>query len=314
VPVGGAFMTVELGRTKGIDDALRARSLRRVLLVTLVLNVAVAVTKIVVGTLAGSISIRADGFHSSTDGLNNVILLLATSVAAAPPDRDHPYGHRKLELFAAAAIGLLLLGVAYNVGHDVIVRLQEGGAPPQIDVLTLAVVVVTLAINIIVALYEAQAARRLMSPALTSDAAHTASDIAVTLGVLVSALFVRAGYPIVDAFAGVLVAGFIAVTGVRILRENLRFLADTALVDVDAVTAAARQVVGVFVVDGVRSRGTPGASFVDLNIRVDGNLTVRAAHELAHEVERRVRADVGGVVDVHVHVEPLVDERAPPSA
>jgi cation diffusion facilitator family transporter len=290
--------------TPAVDDVSRARGLRRVLLVTLVLNMAVALAKIVVGTLAGSISVRADGFHSSTDGLNNIILLLATSVAAAPPDREHPYGHRKIELFAAVAIGLSLLGIALNIGHDVVVRLREGGRAPDVDAVMLGTLVGTLGVNAFVALWERREAKRLQSPALLSDAAHTASDVAVTLGVLLSALFVRAGYVIVDTFAGLLVALFIAWTGIGILRENLRFLADTALVDEQAVAAAAREVSGVIVADGVRSRGAPGAAFIDLNIRVDGALTVRAAHDLAHEVEARVRAKVAGVVDVHVHVEP----------
>ena len=283
---------------------MRTRGLRRVLLVTLGLNIAVAVAKIIVGTLAGSISVRADGFHSSTDGLNNVILLVATWVAAAPPDREHPYGHRKIELFAAVAIGLSLLGIAFSIGRDVVERLRHGGKAPEIDAVVLATLVGTLVINVGVALWEHRAARRLQSPALLSDAAHTASDVAVTVAVLLSALFVRAGYPIVDAFAGLVVTGFIAWTGVGILRENLRFLADTALVDVDAIVDAAREVGGVVAAEQVRSRGTPGAAFVDLNIKVDGALTVSAAHALAHDVEERVRGKVTGIVDVHVHVEP----------
>jgi len=287
-----------------VDDGVRARGLRRVLLVTLGLNIAVAVAKIIVGTLAGSISVRADGFHSSTDGLNNVILLVATAVAAAPPDREHPYGHRKIELFAAVAIGLSLLGIAFSIGRDVVERLRDGGKTPEIDALVLGTLIGTLVINVGVALWERRAARRLQSPALLSDAAHTASDVAVTTAVLLSALFVRAGYPIVDAFAGLVVTGFIAWTGIGILRENLRFLADTALVDVDAIVDAAREVGGVVAAERVRSRGTPGAAFVDLSIKVDGALTVSAAHALAHDVEERVRAKVTGIVDVHVHVEP----------
>ncbi len=307
-------MNAIVSRPADRDEQSRVRGLRRVLLVTLALNVGVAVAKIVVGTLSGSISIRADGFHSTTDGLNNVILLLATSYAAAPPDREHPYGHRKIELFAAVAIGVTLLGIAWDVGHDVLIRLRDGGQAPAIDALTLAVLVVTLAVNVFVALYERHAARRLQSPALLSDAAHTASDVAVTIGVLVSALFVRGGYAVVDAFAGVLVAGFIGWTGAGILRSNLRFLVDTALVDGDAVAAAARSVDGVVVAQGVRSRGAPGAAYVDLNIGVDGALSVQAAHDVAHAVEERVRERIAGVVDVHVHVEPVPVRAAGPLA
>lgn len=288
-----------------LDPAARAALVRRVLLVTMVLNGAVAIAKIVVGVVAGSLAIRADGFHSSTDALNNVALLVGVWIAARPPDDDHPYGHRKFELFAAGLIGLSLLGVALDVARGVVLRLWgTPDPPPRIDAIAFVVLGVTLVVNVGVARWEASAARRTESPALASDAAHTASDVLVTLGVAASALLVRSGYVVADAIAGAAIAVVIAATGFRLLHANARFLVDQALVDPAVVERLARAVDGVFAAADVRTRGMPGSIFMDLTIRVRPTLTVADAHALSHVVADRIRAEVQGVVDVHVHVEP----------
>src|SRR6185436_6860000 len=95
-----------------------SHGVRRVLWITLVLNVAVSVAKIVVGKLSGSVSMVADGYHSLLDGANNVVGLVVTHLAYAPPDEGHPYGHRKFETAATLFIGLALLSVAYNVAVE----------------------------------------------------------------------------------------------------------------------------------------------------------------------------------------------------
>lgn len=287
-----------------VPASARLMRLKRVLYVTLGLNLMVAIAKIIVGSMTGAIAIRADGFHSLTDGLNNVVLLVGTAIAARPPDANHPYGHKKIEIFAAAAVGISLLFVAYNVGQDIVGRLRGSGEPPRIDNITLGVLFVTLAVNIFVALWERREGQRLQSPVLLSDAAHTASDIAVTIGVLGSSVLVRMGYPVLDPVAGVVVVVFITWAAIRILRDNARFLADEALVDPARILEVVLRVPGVASADAIRTRGTPDHVFVDLAVRVSGELTVSAAHTLAHLVETEVCNHVTGVMDVHVHIEP----------
>ena len=110
-------------------DEVRSRSVRRVLGVVLVLNLAVAAAKLVVGWLSSSISMVADGFHSLTDGASNVVGLIGMSIADRPPDEDHPYGHRKFETLAALIIGALLSLTAWEVLKSLTHRLREGGEP-----------------------------------------------------------------------------------------------------------------------------------------------------------------------------------------
>ncbi len=295
-------MLAAMTREDHMDE--RARGIRTVLVVTLIANVAVAAAKVVVGTALGSLSIRADGFHSSTDGLNNVVLLLGTWLAAAPPDKEHPYGHRKFEVLAASFIGLSLLAAAFNVLMGVVDRVRGMGEPPAVEPSAFAVLAVTLVVNLFVASYEARAGKRLMSPGLMSDAIHTRGDIVVTLGVAASTLLVWRGYHWLDTVAGAAVAVYIVLLAARVLRENAGYLLDQSVLDPARVLELARSVDGVAAARDGRSRGTPGGIFIDLTVEVDGALPVADAHALAHRVEDAVRDGIPGVLGVQVHVEP----------
>ncbi|OGQ15007.1 MAG: hypothetical protein A2138_08865 [Deltaproteobacteria bacterium RBG_16_71_12] len=290
--------------TREDQEAQRARGIRTVLIITLAANVAVAAAKVMVGTALGSLSIRADGFHSSMDGLNNIVLLVGTWLAAAPPDREHPYGHRKFEVLAASFIGLSLLAAAFNVFMGVVDRLRGLDVEPAIEPSAFAVLGVTLAVNVVVAVYEARAGKRLMSPALISDAVHTRGDILVTVGVAASTLLVWRGLVWLDAVAGAAIAGYIVLLASRVLRENAGYLLDASVLDPTRVLALADGVEGVGAARDARSRGTPGGIFIDLTVEVDGALPVAAAHALAHRVEDAVRNGIPGVMGVQVHVEP----------
>ena len=290
--------------TREDQESERARGIRTVLIVTLVANIAVAAAKVVVGTALGSLSIRADGFHSSTDGLNNIVLLLGTWLAAAPPDQEHPYGHRKFEVLAASFIGLSLLAAAFNVFMGVVDRLRGMGDPPAIEPSAFAVLGVTLVVNVFVAGYEARAGKRLMSPGLMSDATHTRGDIVVTVGVAASTLLVWRGYVWLDALTGAAIAGYIVLLAARVLRENAGYLLDENVLDPARVLELAKGVDGVTAARDGRSRGTPGGVFIDLTVEVDGALPVAEAHTLAHRVEDAVKDGIPGVLGVQVHVEP----------
>ncbi|MFZ9890016.1 MAG: cation diffusion facilitator family transporter, partial [Myxococcota bacterium] len=111
----------------------RTRAIQRVLVVTFLLNLVVAGAKVVYGTASGALAIRADGFHSIADSMNNVIAFVAISLAARPPDDDHPYGHRKHEVLAAAVIGVSLLLIAFDVCKDALQRLMGEATPPSLD-------------------------------------------------------------------------------------------------------------------------------------------------------------------------------------
>lgn len=277
--------------------------MRRVLLTTLALNALVSAGKIVVGTLSGSLAMVADGFHSMVDGLNNVAGLVVTGFAYAPPDEGHPYGHRKFETAASVVIGLALLGVAYHVVEEAF-RGVARPRPASVGVLNWAVMLATLGVNFVVAAYEARAGRLLSSAFLQADAAHTRSDIFVTLGVMASFAANRAGLGWADPVAALLIAGLIATMAVRILVGSFHTLTDRAVFRTDALAPLVLDVPDVRSCGEIRTRGGPGAVYVDLVVHVDGEMSLARAHAVADRVEAALMRAHPEIVDVVVHVEP----------
>jgi cation diffusion facilitator family transporter len=285
------------------DGSVTGAAVRRVLLWTLVLNVLVSAGKIVVGRLSGSLSMVADGYHSLTDGLNNVVGLVVASFAYKPPDAGHPYGHRKFETAATLFIGIALLGVAYHVVEQALTSVKSA-ARAEIGPLNWIVMAVTLLANIFVAWYERREGRRLQSPYLVADAAHTRSDIYVTLGVVVSFAGARAGLPWMDGLVAAGIAAFIAFLAVQILIGSFNTLTDRAVLPTASLQSIVRGVPGVRDCRDIRTRGGEGAVYIDLTVHVDGDMRLRAAHEVADRIEEALLAAHPEILDVVVHVEP----------
>jgi cation diffusion facilitator family transporter len=253
--------------------------------------------------MTGSVSMQADGIHSSFDGMSNVIGLIGLWVAAHPPDAGHPYGHKKYETFAAAAIGLLLFGTCLYILRNSYLHWREG-VVPEVTGLSFAIMLGTMAVNWGVMTWERRRGEALQSEILVADSLHTASDILSSFAVLVGLAAVTAGYPLLDPIAGVVIAGFIGHTGVLVLKEASQSLADRARIDAEAIRRVALTVDGVRCCDGIRTRGMARHVFMDLCIHVDPAMTIARAHTVAHKVEDQLKQTFPGVAEVVVHVEP----------
>ncbi len=276
---------------------------RRVLWTTLLLNVAVSGAKVLVGTLSGSLAMVADGYHSLVDGSNNVIGLVVATFAYAPPDTGHPYGHRKFETAATLFIGgaLLLLAGQVAVGA---VRGAGRTEPPAIGLLNWAVMIATLGVNSFVSWYEEREGRRLGSAYLVADAAHTRSDLLVSLGVIVSFAIGRLGLPQADSVVALGIAAVIAWQATRILVAAFHVLTDRAALPAEAIAQVLRGIPEVASYRDIRTRGAGDAVYVDLCVHVDGELTLRAAHDVADRIEEAIMRAHPEIVDVVVHLEP----------
>jgi cation diffusion facilitator family transporter len=285
-----------------VDD--RTREVRRVVVLILWLNLAVAAAKAIYGWWSGSLSVASDAIHSTLDAGSNVIGMVALKLAASPPDSEHPYGHRKIEIMAATLIGVLIAGGSLRFAYSAIEALINGRTPPHVTIGGFLVMGGTLLTNIFVAKYEAGRGRALGSPFLVADAAHTSSDVLVTVAVLIALAGTRLGAPWADPVGALLVLVMVARVAWRILDANLGILLDRAVVNPAEVREIALAVPGVASVHRIRSRGVEGAVLLDLHLLVDGELTLRAAHEICHSVEEALRTKVAGIVDVTIHVEP----------
>jgi cation diffusion facilitator family transporter len=294
--------------TSGAQAATGAQigaGVRRVLWVTLLLNLAVSGGKILVGTLSGSRAMVADGYHSLVDGSNNVLGLLMARFAFAPPDRGHPYGHRKFETAATLLIGGALLVVAYEVVAGALTRTHDHpAAAPVIGPLNWAVMMATIAMNLFVSWYEGREGRRLGSDFLIADSAHTRSDLYVSLGVVASFAADRAGLAWADGVVAAGIGAVIAVQAVRILVGAFHVLTDRMALDPEGVMPLVLGIEGVRDVRDVRTRGSRDAVYLDLVAHLDGGMSLRAAHAVADRIEETLKSAHPQIVDVVVHVEP----------
>ena len=294
-------------RYKWVDDGYfptekrDLTSIRRVLVISMLLNILTTTIKLGAGISTGAISIVADGFDSLFDGISNLVGLAGLHVAGKPPDAEHPYGHRKFETIAALIIAFLLFFTSWQLLQTAWERLKSGTAP-QVNIWMLAAMIISMLIQAGTSYYELHAGRRLHSEVLVADANHTRASVFVSLSVTVGLVFVQFGFPQADAILAGFVALVIAKIGVDILRENLPVLVDQAAVDPNKIASAVTMVGGVESFHRVRSRGTLDSAAVDLHVRVSPEKSMQEADAIASEVRRRLLS-LDGVNDVTVHVE-----------
>jgi cation diffusion facilitator family transporter len=300
---------VTAGSALGLSGSDVARDgVRRVLWITLLLNLAVSAGKVLVGNFSGSLAMVADGYHSLVDGSNNVIGLVVAAFAYAPADRGHPYGHRKFETAATLLIAAALLLLAFEVGKGAVAGKR---AAPAIGVLNWVVMIATLGVNFFVTWYEAREGRRLGSAFLLADATHTRSDLLVSLGVIATFAAAQVGLGWADPVVALAIAAVIAWQGLQILVGAFHVLTDRAPIPADALGPVLSAIPEVRGFRGIRCRGSGDAVFVDLTVHVDGDLTLRAAHDVADRIEEALMRAHPEIVDVVVHLEPAASEPDP---
>lgn len=281
----------------------RDRAINRVLVWVLLLNLAVAAAKIILGLATGAISVLSDGYHSLTDGASNVVALVAVRLARRPPDVDHPYGHRKFETMASVAILLFLLLVLVQVLWAAVERVQSPSTP-TVTAMSFVVMLATFAVNLGVVIYERRAARRLSSDVLLADSLHTQSDLFTSLTVIGALVGVQLGWPLLDPLAALVVAGFIGHACWEIFKETSRILSDRIVLAAEDIRAVVNSVPEVLGCHHIRSRGSADHVFLDLHIWMDAGMRLDEAHYVSHVVKDRIMARYPQVKDAVIHIEP----------
>ncbi|MCS7163927.1 MAG: cation diffusion facilitator family transporter [Thermodesulfovibrio sp.] len=282
----------------------RKKQIQKVLLITFLLNFTVSLSKIIYGWIINSVAIYSDGFHSLFDGISNIGGLIALSIASHPPDREHPYGHRKFETVFAIFIGVLMSLTALEIIRNVYKSFVET-RKPEIDEKTFIVLSITLIINIFVYLYEKKKGRELKSEFLIADSAHTKVDIYITMGVILSVIISKTKeFSIIDPLAGLIVGIFVAREAILIIKESAHILADRTAIDSERIASVVKECKDVKACKDIRTRGTVGQIFVDLKILVNPAISVSEAHDIADKVEKIIKKEFPDVIDVMVHIEP----------
>lgn len=284
--------------------ALDNRSqVRKVLIITLVLNLFVMLLKASVGWWTGSLSLIADALHSVTDSASNVLGLIASQFSSPEPDRDHPYGHQKFEAVAALGIAAFLGIACFEILQGAGERLFTPSKPIQLAVPVLWLMLVVLGVNIFVAFYERHVGQKIGSKILIADAHHTMSDIWITITVMIGLIGVWLGYQWLDVVLAFPVALLVFRSGWVVLKDNLPWLVDEMAIAPEAIHTIAMQVPGVINCHDIASRGLLGRQvFIEMHLIVDAE-DVESAHRITEEVEHQLEARFSPV-RIAIHIEP----------
>ena len=290
----------------------RYQDIRKVTLVGAVVDLVLGVAKIIVGVIASSQALIADGIHSLSDLATDFLVLFAAKHAHREADDEHPYGHGRIETVATVVLGVSLVVVAVGISYDAVRRLMAPELLLHPGWPALLVAVISVLSKELIYQYTARAARRLRSKMLHANAWHSRSDAISSIIVVIGVLATMLGYPSFDALAAVAVALMVAKIGWDLLWQSLQELIDTALDPerVEAIRETIMAVDGVRTCHMLRTRHSGSDALVDVHILVDPALSVSEGHQIGEAVRWRLIKTIDDVSDVTVHIDPEDDEQA----
>ncbi len=285
------------------------KSIKKVLILVLLSNLSIAVMKLAVGYIVKSEGISADGLHSLTDTITNVIGLIGIKFASKPPDESHPYGHKKYESLSGLLIGIMLIIVTIKIISGAI---QWFISPyqPNITIPSLIVMVITLIINITISTFEYQKAKAYNSDILLSDSMNTRSDILVSSSVLITIIAIRLGAPaVIDPISSLVVAVVIIYASVKIFKSTTGVLVDKKVLSPDKIKEIVMSFREVMYVEKIRSRGRKDEIYIDLHLIMNPNMTIQESHDLNHKVERKLQEEFQTNIQLISHFEPSDEKK-----
>ncbi|RLA23703.1 MAG: cation transporter [Gammaproteobacteria bacterium] len=283
---------------------------KRVTLIGAAVNLLLAVVKIAVGKMAASHALVADGIHSLSDLLTDLLVWFATHYGSQAVDEDHPYGHARFETVATVVLGGLLIVVGVGIGWDAVSRITGPEIVLKPSAIALFAALFSILANEGLFRYTLRVAKETRSRLLEANAWHHRSDSISSVIVFVGIGGSLVGVEVLDDFAAIAVAIMVAKIGYDLLKESLSELVDTSLPKerLEEIRAAIRDVDGVASLHFLRTRRMGGEALVDVHIQVDSEITVSEGHLISDTVKYRLLNRFEEVSDVLVHVDPEDDE------
>lgn len=284
---------------------------RPVLLFGALGNLLLALVKISIGFLAHSAALLADGVHSAVDVGALVATWVGFFVSRQPADAAHPYGHQKAESVAQKIVAILLILAGFEVFLTALGDLFRRHLMPPLGI-ALWVALVTVALKVVLLLVTERQAKALRSPALGAAAVDHRTDVLSGVAALIGIAASRLGFPLGDPLAAIGVSAVVVWTGWRLVVEAVDHLMDRFddREFLEAVVATVRTVPGVVDVAGLRGRPMGQDALLDIEILVDGDLSVREGHDIARRVRLELERRHPRIKGVHVHVNPAGEEAA----
>jgi cation diffusion facilitator family transporter len=280
---------------------------RRLPAIAMLVSAALAAAKVTAGLAGNSTATVADGLESASDVLASGLVLIGLTLAAKPPDKEHPYGHGRGEILSGLFIGMLLSAGGALISYGSIIRLHE--PPERVAAYVLWPLAASLVLKTVLATVKFRRARSLDSSSLLADAWNDTMDcfsavVAMSTARLTMIDPVR--FPNADRYGGFVVGLIVITAGVRVARSTVLQLMDTMPEDrlIRQIREIAAMVPGSKGVEKCYARKTGLQYHVDLHLEVDPEMTVRQSHAVAHQVQQLIVERLDWVADVLVHVEP----------
>ncbi|MDD1636830.1 MAG: cation diffusion facilitator family transporter [Methylococcaceae bacterium] len=273
-------------------------------------NVFQTLIKIGFGILGQSAALIADGIHSLSDLLSDLLVIIAVRLGSREADYEHPYGHRRFETIATVILGVSLIAIGGAIAWSVMNRMAHPEHLPVPNVLGLGIAAVSILVNEWLYHYTKRIARQTRSKLLLANAWHQRSDAITSVVVLFGIGAVMLGYPLADAIAAIVVALMVAKIGLNLALESIKELVDTSLPP-KLVAEIRTTIMGIDGVEGIhllRTRQMGEDALIDAHIVVDPRITVSEGHSIGDTVRDELISRFDDVMDVLVHVDPEDDE------
>ena len=280
----------------------------RVSYISILGNVLLSVFKLMAGIFAHSGAMITDAVHSASDVFSTFVVMIGIKISARASDKEHPYGHERMECVAAIVLATILCITGLGIGKNAIAKLQDGNDAGMVipGILALVAAIVSIVVKEAMFWYTRGAARKIDSGALMADAWHHRSDALSSVGALVGILFARNGYPMMDAVASLIICVFIVKASYDIFKDAVDKMVDKAC-DEETERELKNFVEaqpGVLGVDLLQTRVFGNKIYVDLEICADENSTLKESHQVAEQVHDKLEIQFPKVKHIMIHVNP----------
>ena len=280
----------------------------KVSFITIVQNVLLSVFKLFAGIFAHSNAMISDAVHSASDVFSTIIVIIGVKLASKESDKEHPYGHERLECVAAIVLSIVLLYTGIKIGSQAVKDIIGGNyqSLQKPGMLALVAAVVSIVTKEIMYWYTRHYAKKIDSSALMADAWHHRSDALSSVGALVGIGGAMMGFPVMDSIASIVIFVFIAKAAYDIFKDAMDKMVDHSCdeeteKEMRDFVLAQKEVLSV---DLLHTRIFGNKIYVDVEIGVNGSYTLRQAHEIAEEVHEGIEKNFPKVKHVMVHVNP----------
>lgn len=296
-------------KEKGDAECVAVRVSRNSIIVNLLLSL----LKLAAGVVGHSSAMISDAVHSASDVFSTIVVIIGVKISSRESDKNHQYGHERLESVASILLATVLavtgLGIGYN-GIQVIVGGTGGRELVVPTLLPLIAAVISIIVKEGMYWYTIRAAKAIQSGALKADAWHHRSDALSSVGSFVGILGAKMGVPLLDPLASVVICIFILKAAFDIFMDSVGKMTDEACDDetVEEISRVAKGQPGVIRLDDIKTRTFGSRAYVDIEISVDGDMTLREAHEIAEQVHTQVEEHFTNVKHCMVHVNPYSED------